>query len=53
MFCYVFEILLTKCELTNMSNDISTNTSRPKDGNGKDDASYGGYHLSYEVKKLM
>ena len=24
---------------------------RPKDG--KDDASYGGYHLSYEVKKLM
>ena len=27
---------------------------RPKDPSAtKDDASYGGYHLSYEVKKLM
>merc|ERR1719322_1589652 len=30
---------------------VSNSNGRPKDG--KDDASYGGYHLSYEVKKLM
>merc|ERR1719362_2787947 len=31
---------------------VANSNGRPKDGN-KDDASYGGYHLSYEVKKLM
>jgi len=33
---------------------MATSNGRPKDPSAsKDDASYGGYHLSYEVKKLM
>jgi potassium large conductance calcium-activated channel subfamily M alpha protein 1 len=33
---------------------VSSSNGRTKDTNGgKDGASYGGYHLSYEVKKLM
>merc|ERR1719266_1502133 len=31
---------------------VSSSNGRTKDSSGKDDASYGGYHLSYEVKKL-
>ena len=38
--------LLTVCTLF-----FANSLTRPKDK--QDDASYGGYHLSYEVKKLM